>query len=116
MRELRLRYFIDLVSNIQGKAKSDADAIKQSQADIQAELGKTNIKLGAFERALLRAGGMQNTGLQRQGEYFATIARHAMRAQEAVARYTETAEKVKKGLQGVAAGGGVRSSFLTTGS
>ncbi len=106
MRELRLKYFIDLVSNIQAKAKSDAEALTQSQSKIQAALSKTNTGLGAYERVLLRAGNMQNAGLQRQAQYFATIAQAALRAQQAVARYTEVAGKIKNGVQGAAVVGG----------
>ena len=84
MRELRLRYFIDLVSNIEAKARSHGHALATAQGKIQAELGKTNVQLTAYERLLLRAAGLSGAGIQRQAQYFASIAQNAHRAEQAV--------------------------------
>ncbi|QDL55937.1 phage tail tape measure protein [Rhodoferax aquaticus] len=87
MREMKLKYFIDLVSNIREKAGSDAQALVQAQEKIQKELGKTELKFGAYEKALMRIGGVHNASLARQSQYFSQIALSAARARESVEKY-----------------------------
>jgi Phage-related minor tail protein len=105
MRDLKLRYFIELVSNIERKAKGDAQALEAAQSKIQSALEKTEIKLGGYERALLRIGNMRGAPMARQAEYFAQIAISAHRAEQAVQKYLTLAGKAQKVGQGVAAGG-----------
>jgi len=45
MRELKLRYLIDLVSNISARAKADAEAIEKSQKVMQGAITGTSNKL-----------------------------------------------------------------------
>ena len=119
MRELRLRYFIDLVSNIEAKARSHGHALATAQGKIQAELGKTNVQLTAYERLLLRAAGLSGAGIQRQAQYFASIAQNAHRAEQAVQKYVNIARKAggltmnaARGAGAVAAGAYVAKSAL----
>ena len=103
-KELKLKYFIELVSNLREKAGSDAKALVQAQEKIQKALGDTEQKLGRYERVLGRIGGMHNASLERQAQYFSQIALSAGRAEAAVAKYAQklaTAGKV--GAAGVAA-------------
>jgi hypothetical protein len=45
MRELKLRYFIDLASNIGAKAKADAQLLEQAQKVMQGAITGTNNRL-----------------------------------------------------------------------
>lgn len=54
MRELKLKYFIDLVSNLGTKARSDAQAIEQSQRAMQAAVDKTGGSLQRLDSAYAR--------------------------------------------------------------
>lgn len=106
MRELRLRYFIDLVSNIEAKAKNQAEALTTAQGKIAQALGKTNMSLSSYERLLLRVGGVADSSLARQGQYFATIAQNALRAQQNVQRYVDAAAKAGRIAMNAAQGAG----------
>lgn len=104
MRELRLKYFIELLSNIEAKAGSDAKALGKAQAQIQKELGDTQNRLSRYEQVLARIGGVHNASLQQQARYFGQIAQSALRAQEAVDRYGKAAGKVQNFAVGAVAG------------
>lgn len=104
MRELKLRYMIDLVSNLGKKAKDDAQHLSASQAAIRKELEKTQTRLGTYERTMLRLGRMSNSSLAQQAEYFSKIAMSAGRAEKAVAKYLSTTGKVLGGAATATAG------------
>ena len=87
MRELKLRYVINVVSDIAAKAGGDAQAMDKAQARIQKALEGTTTKMGRFEQVLARIGGVHNASLQRQAQYWTNIAQSAWRAQEAAERY-----------------------------
>ena len=61
MRELKLRYLIDLVSNISARAKADAEAIEKSQKVMQAAITGTSNKLTNWND--LNSKTTRNTGL-----------------------------------------------------
>lgn len=61
MRELKLKYFIDLVSNISARAKADADAIEKSQKVMQSAIAGTSNKLTNWND--LNSKTTRNTGL-----------------------------------------------------
>lgn len=112
-KELRLKYFIDLISNIKEKAGGDANALVQAQEKIQKALGDSENKLTRFEKVLMRVGGMHNKGLQQQAQYFSQIALTAMRAQQAVEKLGRGLSATNKGLQTVTgAGAGAAGAFM----
>jgi Phage-related minor tail protein len=104
MRELRLKYFIELLSNLESKSQSDAQALEGAQRRIQRELKKTETELGVFERTLLRVGRMEGAGLQRQAIYLGQIAQSALRAQQAVEKFGNAMGVAHKGLQSIQGG------------
>lgn len=61
MRELKLKYFIDLVSNISARAKADADAVEKSQKVMQSAIAGTSNKLTNWND--LNSKTTRNTGL-----------------------------------------------------
>lgn len=103
MRELKLKYFIDLVSNLGPKAQQDAKAMQQAQAVMAAAITGTNSKwqdyskltllagkntatmqevltgatnkFAALDRAITQAG--RNTSLERQASYLQRLANMA---------------------------------------
>lgn len=112
-KELRLKYFIDLISNIREKAGSDAQALVQAQDKFQKALGDSENKLTRFEKVLMRVGGVHNKGLERQAQYFSQIALTAMRAQQAVEKLGRGLSATNKGLQAVTgAGAGAAGAFM----
>ncbi|MBK1613373.1 hypothetical protein CKO44_07805 [Rubrivivax gelatinosus] len=56
MRELKLKYFIDLVSNLGPKAQADAKAMEQAQALMSAAITGTNSKWLDYSKLSLLAG------------------------------------------------------------
>lgn len=54
MRELKLKYFIDLASNIGAKARSDAQAVEQSQQGMQRALDKTGASVRVLDSSFAR--------------------------------------------------------------
>lgn len=110
MRELKLKYFIDLVSNLGPKAKADAKAMQEAQAVLNNAIVGTNNKFldynkltllagkntstmqevltgatnkfAALDRAISHAGS--NTSLERQTNYLRTLERAATAAGERV--------------------------------
>ena len=56
MREMRLKYFISLASNIDAKARRDAQVVEQANKQMQGAVQGTNAKLGEFGRQASQAG------------------------------------------------------------
>lgn len=67
MRELKLKYFLELVSNIGAKSEQDARMVEAAQRRVKAEVTSTTDKVTALERALSRMG--TNTSTERQISY-----------------------------------------------
>lgn len=67
MRELKLKYFLELVSNLGQKSEQDARAVEAAQRRVQSEVKNTTDKANALERALSRVG--TNSGTERQISY-----------------------------------------------
>lgn len=116
MRELKLRYFIDLASNIGAKARADAQALEQAQKVIQGAITGTNNRLTnwntltnkatkstaelqavvtgatskftALDRVLTRVGS--NTSTERQIGYMRRLATSIDQAQSRAARLAQT--------------------------
>lgn len=64
MRELKLKYFIDLVSNLGPKAQADAKAMQQAQAVMAAAITGTNNKWLDYSKLALLAG--KNTAMMQE--------------------------------------------------
>lgn len=67
MRELKLRYFIELASNIGTKARSEAQAVEQSQRTMQSAVDKTSGRIQALDSAYARFAA--NSATERQIGY-----------------------------------------------
>ena len=61
MRELKLKYFIDLVSNLGPKAKADAKAMEEAQAVLNNAITGTNNKFLDYNKLALLAGKNTST-------------------------------------------------------
>lgn len=64
MRELKLRYFLDLVSNVGAKSQADAKLMQQAQEAMNAAIVGTNNKFLDYNKLALLAG--KNTGLMQE--------------------------------------------------
>ena len=72
MRELRLKYFIDMVSNIGNKSMSEAKVLEEAQRRMREAVTGTTDRFRRLERAMIDAGG--NTSIQRQIGYVQRLA------------------------------------------
>ncbi|MCU7371557.1 phage tail tape measure protein [Paucibacter sp. O1-1] len=100
MRELRLKYIIQMVSDIGAKANSDAKAMKLAQASVDDALKKTTGHVGALERILLRLGGVAGKSSQDQAAHLARLAlryQDVRKAAEGASRAMKTASAVGTG-------------------
>lgn len=100
MDRLKLKYVIELVSNLGDKARADADRLAAAQRHIREALQGTNREIGLTERALLRLGGVHSQSINRQADY---LARLAMRYHE-VRRAAESAVSVMTKAAQIGAG------------
>lgn len=67
MRELKLRYFIELASNIGAKSRSEAQAVEQSQRAMQSAVDKTSMSVRGLDSAYMRFA--TNNATERQIGY-----------------------------------------------
>ena len=65
MRELKLKYFIELASNIGSKARTEAQALEQSQRAMQQAVDNQMGRVVFQRRALF--GRFTGAGFERQG-------------------------------------------------
>jgi hypothetical protein len=72
MRELKLRYFIDLASNIGAKSRTEAQAVERSQRAMQAAVDKTSGSVRGLDTAFARWGA--NQAAERQLGYMRRLA------------------------------------------
>lgn len=79
MRELRLKYVLEMVSNIGSKARTDQQALTMAQKEVQEALKKTSGEASLLERVLLRVGGVAGKSAEAQAAY---ISRLALRYQD----------------------------------
>ena len=64
MRELKLKYFIDLVSNVGAKSTADAKLMQRAQEVMNAAITGTNSKFLDYNKLALLAG--KNTALMKE--------------------------------------------------
>lgn len=74
MRELKLKYIIELLSDLGSKSQRDAAAMTEAQKRIQQALKDTNQQLGLVERTWLRWNGVGSASAARQADYLARLA------------------------------------------
>lgn len=72
MRELKLKYFIELASNIGQKARTEAQAVEQSQRAMQQAVDKTSGSLRGLDTAFMRFAA--NGATERQVGYMRRLA------------------------------------------
>lgn len=72
MRELRLKYFINLVSNIGNKSMSEAKILEEAQRRMREAITGTTDRFRRLERAMIDAGG--NSSINRQIGYMQRLA------------------------------------------
>lgn len=72
MRELKLRYFLELASNIGAKSQSEAQAVERSQRAMQAAVDKTSGSVRGLDTAFARWGASQ--AAERQLGYMRRLA------------------------------------------
>lgn len=113
MRNLKLRYILELVSNIDRQAKSDAQVLAAAQQKIQAALQNTSGKFGLLERAMLRINGLSGAGIARQSQYLAKLANNALLARQRLERVGKGIAAVGRAGVNVAAAAG--AAYYTTG-
>lgn len=72
MRELKLRYFIELASNVGAKSQTEAQAVERSQRAMQAAVDKTSGSVRGLDTAFARWGASQ--AAERQLGYMRRLA------------------------------------------
>lgn len=93
MSEMRLKYFIELVSNLGPKAQADAKVVEDAQRRMDAAVGRTSDRMVNLDRVISRIG--QNTSTERQIGYLQRLGQAADTAQAKMQRLRES---VARGL------------------
>lgn len=73
MRELKLRYFIELAGNVGAKARSDAQQVERSQRDMKTAVDKTGGAVRGLDASLARMG--TSRAAERQAVYMRQLGR-----------------------------------------
>lgn len=100
MRELRLKYIINMVSDIKSRAKDDQQALTMAQEAVQKAFAKTELQIGGVERALLAMGRQGSRTAAQQADYLARLALRwieVRRAAEGAAKAMQTAASIGAG-------------------
>ena len=105
MDQLKLKYIIQLVSDVGPKAKSDAEALGKAQEIVQRALGKTNTEIGRTERLLLTIGRVGSASAERQAAYLGKLALRYHDVRRAAEGAVSAMGKAAQIGAGVAAGG-----------
>jgi TP901 family phage tail tape measure protein len=104
MRELKLKYVIELLSDLGSKSQKEATVMEAAQKRVQDALTKTNGEIGAMERLLLRVGGVGNAGIERQAQYLTTLAMRWTQVRSAASGAVDAMRKATDMAPAVAAG------------
>lgn len=100
MRELRLKYIINMVSDIKSRAKDDQQALTMAQEAVQRAFARTELHIGGVERALLAMGRQGSRTAAQQADYLARLALRWLevrRAAEGAAKAMQTAASIGAG-------------------
>lgn len=110
MRELKLRYFIELASNIGAKARAEAQDVERSQRAMQSSVDKTSGSVRGLESAYARFSG--NTATERQIGY---MRRLGQGIEQATARARNLAQMLMNAVpKAVGVAGGVTGAFFAS--
>lgn len=105
MRDLKLRYVIQLLSNLETQSGKDAKAMVDAQKRVQDALAQTEGKVGRLEKVLLRVAGAGTASAERQAMVLARLAVRYDQVASAAERYAKAAAKAApQVLAGGAAG------------
>lgn len=104
MRELRLKYVLEMVSNIGSKARTDQQALTLAQKEVQEALKRTTGEAGLLERALLRVGGVAGKSAEAQAAYLSRLALRYQDLRKAAEGAANAMTKASQIGSGVAAG------------
>lgn len=105
MRDLKLRYVIQLLSNLETQSGKDAKAMVDAQKRVQDALAQTEGKVGRLEKVLLRVAGAGTASAERQAMVLARLAVRYDQVASAAERYARAAAKaVPQVMAGGAAG------------
>lgn len=108
MRELKLRYFIELASNIGAKSRAEAQDVERSQRAMQTAVDKTSGSVRGLESAYARFAG--NTATERQIGY---MRRLGQGIEQATARARNLAQTLMNAVpKAVGVAGGVTGAFF----
>lgn len=110
MRELKLRYFIELASNIGAKARAEAQEVERSQRTMQSAVDKTSGALRGLESAYTRLAG--NTATERQIGYMRRLGQGIEQATTRARNLAQTLTNAIPKAVGVA--GGVTGAFFAS--
>jgi hypothetical protein len=100
MRELRLKYIINLVSDIAARTKDDEKALENAQKRVQEALSKTGKEAGRMEQAIVRALTRGSQGAKTHADRLAYLAlkyNDVRKAAEGAGRAMERATSVAAG-------------------
>lgn len=104
MRELRLKYLINLVSDIAARAKTDEQALTMAQDRIREALGRTGVEATRFERTIVRAMTLGAKGAKEHADRISYLALRYQDLRKAAEGASMAVQKVQ-GLAGGAAAG-----------
>jgi hypothetical protein len=108
MDQLKLKYIIELVSNVGPAAQRDGKALIDAQKKVQEALADSNKQIGWMEKALLNMGRVGSESANRQADYLTKLALkyHDVRrsAEGAVTAMTKAARIGAQVAAGAAAG------------
>jgi hypothetical protein len=104
MDELKLRYVIQLLSNIERQSRKDAKALEDAQKQSEEAVQKTTRAIGRMEAALLSVGRVATWGSRRQADYLASLSRGYLNLERAAIAATTAMKKAAQATPQVAAG------------
>lgn len=100
MRELRLKYIIQMVSDIGARARDDEQALKMAHKGVQDALKKSAGEAGLLDRVLMRLGGVAGKSAADQAAYLSKVAlgyQNLRMQAEGAAKAMQTAAKIGAG-------------------
>lgn len=102
MRELKLRYFIDLASNIGQKARTEAQAVEQSQRAMQRAVDKTSTSVRGLDSAYARFAA--NSATERQIGYMTRLGQRIDQVNAKMRNLAELSATALKNVPALTAG------------
>jgi TP901 family phage tail tape measure protein len=88
MSEMRLKYFLDLVSNLGPKAQAEAKVVEDAQRRMEGAVSKTTDKVVTLERTISKIG--QNSSTERQISYINRLGQAVDTAQQKMQRLRQS--------------------------